>query len=58
MQPHDLRSTVSVLAGSGQITGHHITKDRAYRIADRAFGFIASWVVGLAMGYVIWGWRP
>lgn len=58
MSTRPLSSMFYTLAGSGQIEGRHLGRDRARRFVDRAFWFFAVWCGGLLAGYAIWGWRP
>lgn len=49
-----LSRVIMVMAGSGQIEGHHFTKTRFNRMSLRVLGWCAAFLSGLELGWIIW----
>ena len=50
-----LASLFFLLGGSGQIHGHHLSRDRASKTVNHAYWLCAMWCGGLLVGWAIWG---
>lgn len=55
MNDRTLTSMFRVFAHSGQIQGYRLSGKRAVKIVDSVFVMFASVLIGLLVGYGIWG---